>query len=583
MRRIFHILILMTVAAAAVAGRVRTPDPAGVRKADYVYLEAKAPDYAESPDEQLMLLRRAAAAAPGDPFIEGELAVLTIGLPTADSADREAAYRAIARRFDVAPTDDYYSYVYSSAARLAGRLDDQISIWERLDTLLPSRTDPAMNLAGALVQRYVAKGDTADYRRAMEIFTRLEGAIGPNMQLTNQAAHAMILRGDTLGIIGNLGRLARSAPADVQTNVFVGQVFDAISRPDSAIHYFDVAQAVDPDNGVLHMARAEFYHSRGDSVAFDREIFRALQSPSMEFEQKFDILSEYVVKLYADSTRHGAIEHMFETLQEINPGEAQLHGLYGAYKAATGAHEQAAEQFEYSIDLDPDNQGIWMNLVQAYGALNRLDDELSACRRAIALFHDNPSFYVVGSAILTGKGNYGQALALLDSVSVEELPAKGQSAIYGQRGDINYQLGRRDSAFADYQRAIDIDPDNYMALNNCAYYLAETEQDLARAELYASIAVAGESESATTLDTYAWVLFKKKEYAKAREVMDKVLAMVDAGTAEPSAEVFSHAGDILFMSGDHARAVELWRMAFDIDPDMPLLRKKVEHKTIFFE
>ena len=103
------------------------------------------------------------------------------------------------------------------------------------------------------------------------------------------------------------------------------------------------------------------------------------------------------------------------------------------------------------------------------------------------------------------------------------------------------------------------------------------------------------------------MLFKKKDYAKAREVIDKALAVygiapegkkpeeinpaivvedsteADISEKTPSAEVFDHAGDIYFMNGEPQKALEFWEKALALDPDNELLQRKVKHKTYFYE
>ena len=78
---------------------------------------------------------------------------------------------------------------------------------------------------------------------------------------------------------------------------------------------FDRACETDSTNGLVYLTRASFFQTRGDSAAYDREVFRALESPELEFAPKFELLSDYVIKLYADSTLRPRIDHMFEVLQ----------------------------------------------------------------------------------------------------------------------------------------------------------------------------------------------------------------------------------------------------------------------------
>ncbi|MDE6278409.1 MAG: hypothetical protein K2M05_00385, partial [Paramuribaculum sp.] len=77
--------------------------------------------------------------------------------------------------------------------------------------------------------------------------------------------------------------------------------------------------------------------------------------------------------------------------------------------------------------------------------------------------------------------------------------------------------------------------------------------------------------------TYAWVLFKMRDYDRAREIIDKTLENSD----EASADVLQHAGDIYFMCQLHDEAVEFWKDALELEPDNELLQRKVNHKTYF--
>lgn len=145
-------------------------------------------------------------------------------------------------------------------------------------------------------------------------------------------------------------------------------------------------------------------------------------------------------------------------------------------------------------------------------------------------------------------------------------------------------------------------------MNNWAYFNAVKGIDLDAAELYASIACAAEPWNATYLDTYAWVLFKKKSYEKAREVIDKALAVYGIAPegktpeeinpaikqaeetdpeleehTEPSAEIYDHAGDIYFWIHLPEEAVDFWKKAAKLAPDDKLIRKKADQKTYFFE
>lgn len=156
-----------------------------------------------------------------------------------------------------------------------------------------------------------------------------------------------------------------------------------------------------------------------------------------------------------------------------------------------------------------------------------------------------------------------------------------RSRIYTAMGDNLYQQQLPDSAYVYYTKAITYDPTNTLALNNCAYHMACEGKDLDEALRMIETVNQSEPDNPTSLDTYAWVLFKRKDYAKAREVIDRTIELTSE--EEMSSDVLEHAGDIYFMDGEPDRAVNYWREALELDPDNELLQRKVRHKTYFFK
>ncbi|MDE6654611.1 MAG: tetratricopeptide repeat protein, partial [Muribaculaceae bacterium] len=149
---------------------------------------------------------------------------------------------------------------------------------------------------------------------------------------------------------------------------------------------------------------------------------------------------------------------------------------------------------------------------------------------------------------------------------------------------------------------------------------ALTNTDLDKAERYSARSLQGDELNPTYLDTYAWVFFKKKDYKMAKQYIDIALnayaveAAADTAyavtdtihmpdervatdnisadtensveteeTEIPSADVYDHAGDIYFMNGEHAKAVEFWEKAHALEPEDETIAKKVKHRTIFFK
>lgn len=144
------------------------------------------------------------------------------------------------------------------------------------------------------------------------------------------------------------------------------------------------------------------------------------------------------------------------------------------------------------------------------------------------------------------------------------------SEIYMMYGDILLEAGQHKSAFYNYERALHFDPDNASCLNNYAYNLALDGVDLEKAEEMAAKAVAIEPSVASTLDTYAWVLFCRKKYEEAKVYIDSALEKMD--TPSRPYVYYDHAGDIYVKLGHKAEAVAFWKQALETCDDAALTK-----------
>ena len=71
-------------------------------------------------------------------------------------------------------------------------------------------------------------------------------------------------------------------------------------------------------------------------------------------------------------------------------------------------------------------------------------------------------------------------------------------------------------------------------------------------------------DNATFLDTYAWVLFKRKNYSLAKFYMRSALE----NDKDISGVMYEHYGDILYMDGDKEEAVKMWQKAVETGGDV---------------
>lgn len=549
------------------------------RKADYIYMEALKRNTLGNEDSYFELLRRAVALDSTDTQPSFNLGYYYLALGQQDTTLAKRGYDMMRAHFNANPSDYYSSIFYGMINNQLGNNREAVRVWQILDSLNPSKPDIALKYAQALQ----TLPDAASLRKSIEVLNRLERAEGADLGLTSHKIRSMLALQDTAAILGEVNALLGPAP-NATNSIYAGDVMMALNRPDSAIAYYNRACEIDPANGLGYYKRAEFYRERGDSAAFDREVFEAVKQEGLEPEVKLEILSSYVRQLYTDTLQQPRIQGLFDTLLIQHPHEAAIRDLYSSYLVAIDDFRGAAEQQEYALDIEPASANRWRQAMSLYARVDDYPKILEMSDRALKYLPTDPMILFYRGSTLGQLNRPAEAVAEFHK-ALEATPAADhemQSNILCALGDEYYRQELPDSAFAYYDRALEQNPDNLLALNNCAYFMAEQNLDLDKAEKMSAICVRQNPENSTSLDTYAWILFKKKDYAAAKDAIDRALAL-DAEAEHPNADVLAHAGDIYYMSGDPEGALEFWKEALELDPSNTLLQKKVKHKTHFYE
>jgi tetratricopeptide (TPR) repeat protein len=629
------VIIALSITAKSVSSK-QWDTEAALRKADYLYLQSLDALSSDDVDDYYLMIQQANRLSPSDVNIAGQLGILSLAVNSGDSDVILRSYNQLRTLYLSNPNDYDTGSTFADVAYQLNKFDDLELVWKCLDSIYPNRTEPAIKLAVIYISKYL-RGDTTAFNRAIDIYNRLEAGYGVDPGISSYKIRAYSLRRDTTSIVKELQHVESEMPNNSDAMLFIGQTYAALEMPDKAITYYDKACQLDSVSGEIYLVRADFFDKQGDSENYDREVFHALESPTLEFDDKMDLITHYVSSLYKDKSQHQRIENLFNTIQEVNPGEPRVHHLYGAYLMEIKEKERAAEQFTYAVALDPSNMDSWTYLIQAYFDLKQYDKAANAGKDASKRFKTTTLFPIMTANALRLLDRSHEAREVLDSFDISTFDNKiAISTYYSTRGDISYAIGDKDQAFSDYEKALEANPENYMAMNNIAYYICLSDSaDMEKAEHYATMAVRAEPHNQSSLDTYAWIKFRQKDYKTAREYIDKAISefgvqgtpdewmanieAADSASVVPEvtdsilaeyinedatlidddddegyssiediannmgAELLEHAGDIYFMTGEPEVALQYWKLALSQSEDNELLKKKVKHKTYFFK
>ena len=195
--------------------------------------------------------------------------------------------------------------------------------------------------------------------------------------------------------------------------------------------------------------------------------------------------------------------------------------------------------------------------------------------KAIDLFPNQPVLYALRAVACLQLEKYTEAIDILkegEPYLLDNKPMKIQFDLY--RAEANYKLDRVAEAFKAFDNVISLDPENWLAMNNYAYYLSLRNENLQKAEELGSKAVRANPENSTYLDTYAWVLFMRKDYSLAKFYMETAIR----NGGDKNGVIVEHYGDILYMLGDKVSAVEQWKKAEKTGDATKLIGEKIKQQ-----
>lgn len=554
-----HIIVAFAALMAAVpvlAGGKKggSEATANQRKAEYVFVEAQNQKSLGHSAAFFDLVNYAHSLDPGNTAIGYYLGycLVTMDNPTRDKAER--GLELMRAHVDAVPSDYYEASFYSDASMAMGRKDEALRVIKRLTQLNPTDAEAQIRLAECYSR-------LNNYRAAIATYDSIERHQGKSMELSAKKIAAYSALNDTTGALAETRSLLASAPHNATYNMAMSKMMQQFGMTDSALHYIDLAQRYDPDNGMIYLTKAQYYNLMGDSANCDKEVYRALTAPNLDIDDKVGVLATYTGSLLQSRDSTGRVDRLFKVLLRQHPHEGAVHDLYSEYLVARNDYKGAAEQLGYMLDVDPTDARGWRKLMIVNMMGENYPAAIKAAQRALEYNPDSINLYKYIAPAYSQMKQYGKALQTYDHAlsRVDSTQTQLRSDLIGGKGDVYFELGDTAKAFAAYEKALQAFPGNSSILNNYAYFLAECDSALDKAESMAGKAVNANPDNTTFLDTYAWIFFKKGDYQMALFYIKSAIDNDDTG----STDVIEHYGDILWFNGKHAEAAEQWKKALE--------------------
>lgn len=409
---------------------------------------------------------------------------------------------------------------------------------------------------------------------AKKTYDEIQVKFGDSRDLTNARKR---FQANGSATESDIVKLLEGNQADVKNYLYAAGLLLQKGNDPEALKVLVKAQQLEPNNFEVNLALADIYRRQKNDEAAFASLKLAFESAEMPLTEKVKIIAALFPKLSQPIVAKNVTE-LSRLVAEKNPADAKALALYGDVLYQQNNLKEALVQYQAALKLNEQVYVIWEQVINIQTLLGHYDEAIKVGDEALTIYPNQASLYYYMAYAQYKTGKYEPAMSNLKTSLQLDVENKSlQAQIYALQGDIFINQNNFSAAKTAFEKAISLEPDNYLIMNNYAYYLALKNDDLAKAAKYAETAANGMPNNPSIIDTYAFILFKQQKYDLAKTWIEKALQ----NNSNKNGVYLERYGDILFMKGEKDEAVIQWQKAKEAGNGSEVLIKKINEKKYF--
>lgn len=529
---IYTYLVLALLACGCSSGRKATVAESRYRRApihevseqelaaDSRLIDAMGLQQSGRSDAALEAYGRLAAEKPDYAAAWYEMSRLLLQRGWVDSA-AVGAERAVA----LSPKNKWYLLHLADVQRRQGATRQATATWERIVEVEPKVLENYYHLSNAYL-------DDGDLEGAVGALNRVERMVGISEDVSLQKQRLWTAAGKPDKAARELEALADAMPHEKRYNAILAEMYMSQKKYAKAKERYDRVLKAAPDDEYIHIQLAEYYKQTGHPAEADSEMVLAFRNPALDAGTKLQLLgSFYTEEEFYGSHSATAFRLMDMAMaQSDNPG--QYAAFYGQVLFRQHKYADAARQLELALTTDSSRYEVWeLLLVSLSEVPERKADLASYAERACKLFPMQTLPRYIAALGLAQDGLYDKALVHLETCNRWGYN-KGylEAECTSLTAECLYRTGKYDECWKTFERYLKLRPDDWGALNNYAWYLAEQGLQLDKALEMSRRTIEAEPQNANSLDTYGWILHLLGRDAEALPYLERALRLEPTNT-----------------------------------------------------
>ena len=382
-----------------------------------------------------------------------------------------------------------------------------------LDEVLKDHAEEDDARASRAVLR-MAGGTPKDLDQAIADFKPLLQKQPGNLKIAYQLGRAYELKGTEEVAKAQYLAILRFNNSDIPTLDALSHLCLREQRYADAKLYSDMWLAIDPRNPSARLVRSASFAGLGD-YGQTRAVLTSLIHDYPKLEGAYLQLG----LLDTQEKRYDEAEVLFRKHYQAGQGDIRLlKGMLEMY-AARGQWDKGIAVLQKELEVFPQSAELHRLLAETAGRAGRFDLGIEQYQKLLQMHPASADIPLQLGLLYNARGQFDQALAQFQAARRMKPQDPLPAAMLGKVLD---QTGRRREAIASYRESLRLDPENTSVMNNLAFALAETNDDLNEALQMARRAVQKNPGNVEFADTLGWVYLKKKNIPSALQVFQNL-------------------------------------------------------------
>jgi tetratricopeptide (TPR) repeat protein len=402
---------------------------------------------------------------------------------------------------------------------------------------------------------------------AIIVYEKITEKIGYDFDVLNKMYEIYINYKDYEKAAVVLENITQIDPYNSEIRKILASMYIKSEQLDKAQRIYEELFVLNPGDKSIQTELVRIYFKRNESdKAFER-FAEMTGKDSLGFWEKIQVGELYYNLISQDMSASGIARNIFFNLKDHYPDEWIPYYYLGAIDILEKKEGYSAS-FDKALERADTARDAYFNIGFTYFQKGENEKAGDIFDKGLLKFPSDYRFNYFKGLILQRMNNEREAVAYFER-ALESVPE--DIVILSALALAYDNLGMFDKSGATYEKALLIDSQNPIILNNYAYNLSERDEQLDRALAMAKIAIEKEPENASFLDTIGWIYYKLGKYKDAEKYIKKSLAV-----NKESAVVLEHLGDIYKAMEEDESALKYWRLALEKNPNNNSLKQKIE-------